>query len=516
MARYIVVVCGENLSWRDRGAQISTYSQGVAKMKTIRKSAHLSIILILPAVLIATIMLARMANAQTAGGATTQGQVTFTKDIAPILQDKCQSCHRDGAMAPMALTSYQEARPYARAIKQRVVLRTMPPWFIDKSVGIQHFSNDISLSDAEIATIVKWVDEGAPQGDPKDMPPPKVFNDGGWKLAKILGRQPDVILEGTDYTVKAHDQDQWYRPTTDVGLTEPRWAMAVEMRPSTQESRQVFHHIIATLDQDETNAPSAQVKISLASSKDRIGGGSVHNGAMLMEYAVGKNFDIFREGTGKLIMPGAKINWEYHTHATDHDVTGHPQLAVYLYPKEQTPRYRTEDLGPRAMPSFGEGGLDMRPNSVHFSQGFTVLPAPGRLENFQPHMHLRGKAMAMEAILPDGATEMLSYVDRFNFNWMVNYIYADDAAPVLPRGTVIHLMAWHDNTTSNPNNPDPNQWVGWGERSVDDMALAHVNVTYISDEDYQAWAAQHPKKGPGGGKPEGTASTPEPSAVQKR
>jgi hypothetical protein len=106
-------------------------------------------------------------------------------------------------------------------------------------------------------------------------------------------------------------------------------------------------------------------------------------------------------------------------------------------------------------------------------------------------MHLRGKAMALEAILPDGTTQMISYVDHFNFNWMNNYIYTDDAAPVLPKGTIIHVTAWHDNTTANRNNPDPNQWVGWGDRTVDEMAHAWVNVTYISDEDYKAWAATH-------------------------
>ena len=109
-------------------------------------------------------------------------------------------------------------------------------------------------------------------------------------------------------------------------------------------------------------------------------------------------------------------------------------------------------------------------------------------------MHLRGKAMAMEAILPDGTTRMLSYVDHFNFNWMNNYIYADDAAPVLPKGTIIHVTAWHDNTAANPNNPDPNQWVGWGDRTVDEMAHAWVNVTYISEADYQAWLAEQKSK----------------------
>jgi hypothetical protein len=139
-------------------------------------------------------------------------------------------------------------------------------------------------------------------------------------------------------------------------------------------------------------------------------------------------------------------------------------------------------------------GLDIPPNSIKETQAFHVLAAPARLENFQAHMHLRGKAMAMEAILPDGTTRMLSYVDHFNFNWMNNYIYADDAAPVLPKGTIVRISAWHDNTVNNPNNPDPNQWVGWGDRTVDEMAHAWVNVTYISEADYQAWLAGQKSK----------------------
>ena len=247
-----------------------------------------------------------------------------------------------GDIAPMSLMTYQETRPWAKDIRQRVITRTMPPWFIDKTVGIQHFQNDISLTDDQIATIAKWVDAGAPQGDPKDMPPPKVFADtSGWQLAKVFGRPPDLVLEGTDYTVKMHDQDQWDRPTSDVDLTEPRWVMAVEMRPSTIEARKVFHHITANLVQDETNAPSAQVKVSFGSDGTD-GCGRVGAGRLLMEYAVGKNYDIYRDGTGKLLMPGAKIHWEYHTHAiVDHDITAHGQLAVYLYPKGQTPKYRT-------------------------------------------------------------------------------------------------------------------------------------------------------------------------------
>jgi len=431
-----------------------------------------------------------LAAGSTFAQATNASAPTFTKDIAPILQAKCQDCHRPGQIAPMSLLTYQDARPWARDIKKRVAQRTMPPWFIDKTVGIQHFQNDTSLTDEQIATIAKWVDAGAPQGDPKDMPAARVWeDDGGWKLAKVFGRQPDLVLEGPDYTVKANYQDQWDRPITDVGLSEPRWVRAVEMRPSNLDSRKVFHHILANLYQDETNAPQAQVPVA----KEDILPGS---GGLLMEWAVGKNYDIYREGAGKLLMPGAKIRWEYHTHSTDRDITGHAQLAVYLYPKGETPRYRTflAALGTGRIGKDGVPILDLAPNSIEESEGFHVLKSAARLENFQPHMHLRGKAMSMEAILPDGSTQMLSYVGNFNFNWMTNYIYSDDDAPVLPKGTVVHIKAWHDNTNDNPNNPNPNEWVGYGDRTVDEMAHAWVNVTYISDEDYNAWAAEHKAK----------------------
>src|SRR5215469_15770362 len=159
--------------------------------------------------------------------------VTFTKDVAPILQARCQECHRKGSMAPMSLMTYEETRPWAKSIKERVLTRQMPPWHIDKTVGIQKFQNDISLTDAQIATIVKWVDSGAPMGDPKDMPPPKEFpNYDGWTLAKQFG-QPDLVLKSDAYTMPARGQDVWFRPLTDIPITEPRWVRAVEMRPGT-------------------------------------------------------------------------------------------------------------------------------------------------------------------------------------------------------------------------------------------------------------------------------------------
>ena len=411
--------------------------------------------------------------------------VTFAKDIVPIFQEKCQDCHRKDSMAPMSLVTYEETRPWARSIKERVVTHQMPPWHLDKTVGVQHFQNDRSLSDEQVETIARWVDSGAPQGDPKDMPPAKQWPDENtWALQKVFGRPPDMIIKSDSYTMPAVSQDQWWKPTSDLGITEPRWVKAVEMRPGTPAGRKITHHALAHLMQNETD-PAAKA------ADDGTGGGAATQGGVLMEWAVGKTGDIYRPGTGKLLQPGAKIWWDIHYHAVGETIRDHVELGVWLYPKDEKPKYRTYLTLFGATSTGGGSPLDIPPNTIKETQGFHVLKAPAILGNFQPHMHLRGKAMSLEAILPDGTTQQISYVDHFNFNWMNNYIYTDDAAPVLPKGTIIHVTAWHDNTTANRNNPDPNQWVGWGDRTVDEMAHAWVNVTYISDEDYKEWSANH-------------------------
>ncbi len=426
---------------------------------------------------------ALMALSATAADTATTKTVTFTKDVAPIFQAKCEECHRKGTGAPMSLTTYDEVRPWAKSIKQRVATRNMPPWHIDKTSGIQHFANDRSLSDDQIATIVAWVDQGAPKGDPKDMPPPKKWPDGEeWVLAKQFG-EPGIILKSEDYTMPAHGQDVWFKPLTAVNIDEPRWVRAVEILPGTPKGRKIMHHVLARLQQEEPG-------VERGASDDASGGGANGGPGLLMEWAIGKNYDIYRPNTGKLLLPGSHIWWELHLHAVGEEIRDHAELAVYFYPKGETPKYRTR-LNLFTGMSGANRGLDIAPNSIAETVGYTLLRSPARLENFQPHMHLRGKAMSMEAILPDGQVQLLSYVNNFNFNWMNNYIYADDAAPVLPKGTIIKITAWYDNTAANPHNPDPNQWVGFGDRTVDEMSHAWVNVTNISEEDYKEWAAKH-------------------------
>ncbi|HVH28936.1 MAG TPA: cytochrome c [Vicinamibacterales bacterium] len=413
---------------------------------------------------------------------------TFAKDVAPILQQKCQHCHQPGSIAPMSLRTFEETRPWARAIKDRVMRRQMPPWHIDRTVGVQSFKNDMSLSDDQIDTIVRWVDAGAPLGDPKDMPPPKpLVTDNEWVAVKDGLGKPDLVIKADPFTMPAQHQDVWWRPLADIGLTEPRWVKAVEIRPSTLRGRRIVHHAVAYLVQDDDPGSINQGTVAAVtnnSNREELAG----RRAQFMEWAIGKGYDLYRPDTGKLLLPGSKISWDIHIHAVGEEITDGVEMGVWLYPKGEEPKHRTYLIPFTGLKS--RAALDIPPNSLAQTEGFTILKEPAVFGNFQPHMHLRGRAMELEAILPDGTQQVISYVGNFNFNWMTNYIYADDAAPVLPRGTVIHVTAWHDNTKTNKNNPDADQWVGWGDRTVDEMAHAWVNVTYLTDEEYKALIEQ--------------------------
>ena len=223
-----------------------------------------------------------------------------------------------------------------------------------------------------------------------------------------------------------------------------------------------------------------------------------------MEWAVGKNGDEMRPDSGRLMLPGSKIVWEVHYHAVGEAITDSVELGVYFYPKGQEPKHRevlalfNTFTGARTM-------LDIPPNQVTTTESFVSLKENARIENFQAHMHLRGKGMSMEALYPDGRREMLSQVTDFNFNWHNMYIYTDDAAPLLPKGTLLHLIAWYDNTRGNKSNPDPDQWVGWGDRTIDEMGHAWLNITYFGDEEFKAEAGA-PERAASSGDHSGTAT----------
>jgi mono/diheme cytochrome c family protein len=427
-----------------------------------------------------SLFIAMVGFTMAAAAADAPQQVTFSKDVAPIFQEHCQSCHHVGTVAPMSLVTYQEARPWARAIKQRVSAREMPPWFIDRNVGVQHFQNDESLTDEEIATIVKWVDSGAPQGNPADMPPARQFaDDQAWQIGK-----PDVIVTlPKDVLVKAHGADWWPDILVDPGLTEDRYVQALQIIPV--KGYNVIHHIRTSLVEDTGAGTrhSGQLDGNVALEVGE-------QGVFLNEYAIGKGADIFADGSGRLVKAGTKINFQFHLHSSGTETLTNVALGLKLYPKGYTPKHVITSL------TVGVNEIDIRPHEANVrSDAYMPLIKPARLLSFQPHLHNRGKAECLEAIYPNGKTEMLSCA-RFEFNWMRNYVYADDAAPLLPAGTVLHSIMWHDNSEQSRFNPDPDAQVTWGERTVDEMASAWLSYYYMSEEDYkkevEARKAKHP------------------------
>jgi hypothetical protein len=410
--------------------------------------------------------------AQAAENGKTEGarQVTFSKDVAPIFQKNCQSCHHQGTSAPMSLMTYSESRPWARSIKERVVRRDMPPWHLDKTVGIRQYKNDRSLSDEEIATIARWVDNGAPQGNPADMPPAPTFSsDKEW----FIGTPDLTVTTDQDFVMYPNGPDWWLDQFGEVKLTEDRWIKAMEIKPSNPK---IVHHAVVYA--IEPDAPE----------------GTPEGGVQLHEFAVGKYGDIFADNTGRLLKKGTRLRFDMHYFAVGSAEHNKTTIAFKFYPKGETPKYQVRSIAIRNVPN---DELEIPPNSVVRTDGYFRLTKNARIDSFQPHMHMRGRGMTVEAINLNNTTTILSSVDHFNFNWHINYIYADDAAPLLPAGTVLHMIGIHDNTSANPRNPDPNMWAGFGERSVDDMVQVWLDIVYLEDAEFNRLVAErNAKKGP--------------------
>ena len=406
-----------------------------------------------------------------------QAAPTFTADVAPILFEKCASCHNPEGIGPMPLLNYADVKSWAALISYKVQAREMPPWHLDKTTGIQDYKNDISLSDEQIATIVAWAESGAEEGDPSALPPmPDLPNGAQWQMAELLG-PPDFVVQAPPYTIAANAQDQWWvRQTPFEGLIdEPRYVRATELKGSYPLGVKVLHHGHATL-------------ISRDAEGRRVGGPVGRQG-------VGKGGDLFPQGTGMLIQPTGQINWNLHYFPIEQEVRNEQaEAAVWLYPKGYQPEFETRgeqffaaDTGPGGL---WAGDLLLPPNSIKSQQGVRVLNRPALITSFRPHMHMRGRAQSLEAVYPDGRREMLARVDKYNHNWQISYKFEDDAAPLLPRGTMLMITSTWDNTADNPNNPDHRQWVVFGQRGVDEMSHLWLGITYLTDEQFERLSAE--------------------------
>ena len=417
--------------------------------------------------------------------------VTFARDVAPILQGNCQTCHRPASVAPMSLLTYEEVLPWAPLIRQRVIKREMPPWPVDRTVGVRAFKNDRSLSVEEIRTIADWVDAGAPFGDPADLPPPIEWPDGRtWEFEADLG-PPDMVLQGPLFTVVADGMDDWPSPITTIEeaqiegepLTTERWIKAVGVRPHTLDARYVFHHANPSL-------------ILPGDSDDPMGGGREH----FIDSAVGTEGRLFPPDQGRRIRPGSHINWNSHYHPYSRDIDAALQVAVWFYPEGYVPKYLSEgDISIRSSAGTHASGLGLRgmdrsgrfyrhsdiiipPNGVTTMKGIWVLDKPAMIHSVRGHMHMRGKYQVVEAIYPDGSWEVMSKLN-WDHGWHTLFLFEDHAVPLLPKGTVLIVTSTFDNTTENRHNPDPDQWVTGGERSVDEMGHVRIGVTYFDSEE---------------------------------
>ena len=405
--------------------------------------------------------------------------VTFTRDVAPILQQNCQVCHRPGSVAPMALLTYEDVRRYARRIRNQVSQRLMPPYHYDTGVGIQELKNDWRLSDEEIETIVSWVDEGMPEGDAADMPPPVEWVDRQmWQQEELLG-PPDHVIRTKPFDLPAEGGDTWWRPRTPVEIDSPRWIRAMEVRPSYPEGRIVVHHANPILLRKKKHL-EAEPGAQHADHEAMEDGEEYQRLGNLSEYAMGKIGELVPEDAGRLLLPDDVIEWDTHYYPMGFEVEDDQiELGIWFHPEGYEPPFE-QNL--RLYPL--QGDIALEPGGTAMTQGFYRWDHPVRIDSFQPHGHVHLHGMSIEAILPDGSRKFLSMVSDFDARWHHSYIYDDDAAPLLPTGTVLVMTAWYENTAENPLT-DPEVWYARGSRTVDEMSHAWIAVTHLDEQGYQ-------------------------------
>jgi hypothetical protein len=422
--------------------------------------------------------------------------VTFTKDIAPILQRSCQQCHRPDSIAPMSLLTYEQVRPYARAIKQRTQLAyvpgmrgVMPPWLIERNIGIQQFKEDLRLSEEEIATIARWADTGAPEGNPADMPPPLTFAENSrWFLGK-----PDLIVASPPVLVKGVGPDWWGDfGETPSDVPEDRYAATVEYKETSDLTRSAG--VLRSTSNANTYAGQGKTSIfvvhhgsaSVRRPPDSGVAADDPDAGSLANHEVGHNGDIFPADGGKLIPARGIYTWTAHLHspgAVGADRNAVLSVGLKLHPKGYTPKFREGSI------RISSSELDIRPDSANQRyDAYWVAQQPVRLLNFEPHMHATGMRMCIEAIYPR-SVETLSCAG-YDHNWVRNYQYDDNAAPLIPKGTILHTISWFDGTAKNSNIIEPRNTTVWGRRSVQNMLGVNNNVFFLTDEQYQEELAQ--------------------------
>ncbi len=403
--------------------------------------------------------------------------VTYARDVAPILQEKCVHCHRSGGVAPMSFESYESTRPWAPIIAYRTGLRdkpgAMPPWYMEKDIGIQEFRNDMSLSDEQVTTIAAWAESGAPLGNPDDIPPAREFDDSGeWSI------RPDLVVRSQDFFMRGGAPDYWgdIEPIK-IPLEEDRYVAAMQVREindvSTREGvrdtvggQVIVHHLTFVLNSPDENGVLRP------------------RGLSFLTHEVGRNEDYFPDDVGRILPANSEFQSNsLHLHSNGVDTTAYLEIAFEFHPEGYKPKYtRTGGHG-----GFGAPGntvdMDVRPNTQNQEMhAYTVLTENTMILSFEPHLHAPGVRMCLEAIW-GSKTEILNCVG-YDHTWVRSYSYGENAAPLLPKGTIVHLIGYNDSTRANPNIASSENWIGGGNRSVSNMFLELGHNVRLTDEEF--------------------------------
>ena len=418
------------------------------------------------------------AQAQATFASSNDAALTYSADVASIIQENCTVCHRAGGIGPMELVTYEDVRMYAPLIKNKVANRLMPPYYYDNDVGIQDLKEDWRLSDEEINAIVSWVDQGAPLGNADEIPELDLLDTDDWSLSNLFG-PPDLLAPSTPIDVPAAGNDMWHTPLVKIqGLPEgeERCIKALQVKPRGI-AKTVVHHANSTFQLRQEDG-------TFEGSGDRA-----------TEYAMGKLGEIIPDGVCRVIPPDAYIRWSIHMYpgglgatAANDVIEGNVvDLGIWLHPADYEYEYKQD------LKSYGirEGELVMPPHGTAMTQGFHSFDHPVRIDSFQPHGHLRLRSASLEIFYPEtGRTEIISMVSNWSATWHQSHLYEDDVAPLIPTGAVLVIKQWYDNTEGNPNNPDADQWVDGGARTADEMSHAWIAVTHLDDEGYEKLVAE--------------------------
>ena len=419
--------------------------------------------------------------------------VTFTKDVLPILQKNCQSCHRPGQIAPMSLLTYDEARPWARSIKTKVDSRQMPPWFADPKSD--HFANDRSLAQQDIDTLVKWADAGAPRGNDADAPAAVQWPTDGWQV------KPDLIVRGPEFRVPARPEKnviEWTTMIIPSGFTKDTWVTSMEIKPSDFS---VTHHICITFQphrpnvkyyvlnwqespRDEDGVAVKETGQQAPPAAARPGGGSAGAGAGATAgggffcYVPGVQADDYRAfGAAKLIPANSDISFQAHYTPTGKEVVDRPLIGFTVAqtpPEKQWISYGISAGGPKFAIPPNDANYASPPMEVEFTTDVELV-------QMMPHMHLRGKDMTYHLLYPDGRDEIVLNVPKYDFNWQIVY---QPMKPIrIPKGVKLHVDAHYNNSTANKFNPDPTRTVYIGRMTWEEMMAPFFGIIVPRDVD---------------------------------